>query len=62
MKLTQVGKMALNEHVKKYGKKKGMDIFSKAITSNKRGTDKWHDPKKKKVRINKYAQVLSDHL
>ena len=30
-----------------------------AIHANKRGTDKWHDPMKKKVKINKYTQVLS---
>lgn len=54
--------MALNEHVKRFGKKKGSEMFKQAIHSNKRGTTKWHDPMKKEVKISKYTQVLSGNL
>lgn len=59
MNLTATGKMALNKHIEKYGKKKGSEMFHKAIKSNLRGTKKWHDSTNKEVKISKYTQVLS---
>jgi hypothetical protein len=61
MPLTATGRKVLEAHVKEYGRKKGTEVFYASINSNKRGTDKWHDPMKKKIpkKLNKYAKVLA---
>lgn len=62
MNLTATGKMALNHHIKRYGKSKGSKMFKAAIHSNMDGTQGWTMPNGKKVKLSKYTQVLSGEL
>lgn len=50
MPLTKTGKKILKEMKKRYGEKKGEEVFYKMINSKAKGTEKWHKkyPKYKK--------------
>jgi len=42
MPLTETGRKVLREMKKKYGKKKGEEVFYASINKKKKGSDKWH--------------------
>jgi len=43
MPLTETGKKVLMEMKKKYGNKKGKEVFYASISAKNKGTDKWHE-------------------
>ena len=50
MPLTESGKQVMEEMCKKYGDKKGKEIFYASINEKKKGSEKWHEPEKEDKR------------
>lgn len=57
MPITKSGQMVMKQMVKRYGSKKGSDVFYGSINAGKPGTDQWHAPGKKK-KGNKFTKAL----
>lgn len=54
MPLTKSGMEVLNSMTKKYGEKKGKEVFYKSINKGVAGSKKWHETRKK----NEYSEAL----
>lgn len=54
MPLTKSGMQVMNSMVKKHGEKKGKEVFYASINKGRKGSEKWHEKKRK----NRYSDAL----
>ena len=59
MPLTKDGESVLTNMKKKYGSRKGKQVFYASINKGVSGSSKWHKMKSKK-KFNKYTEALAN--
>lgn len=45
MPVTDSGRKVMKEMMRRYGSKKGKEVFYSSVNKGKKGTDKWHASK-----------------